>query len=249
MDSPCHWNSSQATLRGNRRRPDGRTPVWLVTSARADFAPAPLGGPQLMLPRRYQSAKTPSRCGICWKAAAVRTTWCARRAQPAPAGRRPALASGSRRGLSWPSRCPAPFQPPSPEKPLQGGCLCGAVRYEITAPFLSAGYCHCTHCQRRTGTGSSANGRVPQAGFRLLSGTGAAEAVQAPDGRAEAVLHGVRVGALQRRTAERPRGRRAPRHARRRSRDPAPVPAVRGLGGGWEPIPDDGLERHPGARS
>ena len=60
--------------------------------------------------------------------------------------------------------------PPSPERPLQGGCLCGAVRYEITAPFLSAGYCHCTRCQRRTGTGSSANGRVPQAGFRLLQG-------------------------------------------------------------------------------
>jgi hypothetical protein len=60
--------------------------------------------------------------------------------------------------------------PPSPATPLQGGCLCGAVRFEITAPFLSAGYCHCTHCQRRTGTGSSANGRVPRSGFRLLQG-------------------------------------------------------------------------------
>ena len=34
----------------------------------------------------------------------------------------------------------------------------------------SARYCHCTHCQRRTGTGSSANGRVPQDGFVLLQG-------------------------------------------------------------------------------
>lgn len=46
--------------------------------------------------------------------------------------------------------------PPSPGAPLHGGCLCGAVRFEITAPFVSASYCHCTHCQRRTGTGSSA---------------------------------------------------------------------------------------------
>jgi hypothetical protein len=52
-------------------------------------------------------------------------------------------------------------RPPSPESPLRGGCLCGAVRFELTAPLLSAGYCHCTRCQRRTGTGSSANGRVP----------------------------------------------------------------------------------------
>ena len=58
----------------------------------------------------------------------------------------------------------------SPQRPLQGGCLCAAVRYELTAPLISAGYCHCTHCQRRTGTGASANGRVPRAGFRLLSG-------------------------------------------------------------------------------
>jgi hypothetical protein len=53
---------------------------------------------------------------------------------------------------------------------LEGGCLCGAVRFQISAPFRSAGYCHCTHCQKRTGTGSSANARVPKDGFRLLSG-------------------------------------------------------------------------------
>jgi hypothetical protein len=56
------------------------------------------------------------------------------------------------------------------------------VRYEISAPFLSAGYCHCTHCQRRTGTGSSASGRVPQEGFQLLQGEERLRSFQPPVG-------------------------------------------------------------------
>jgi hypothetical protein len=77
---------------------------------------------------------------------------------------------------------PLPAASPSPSAPLQGGCLCGAVRYAITAPFISAGYCHCTRCQRRTGTGSSANGRVPRAGFRLLQGADHLRAFEPPTG-------------------------------------------------------------------
>ena len=44
--------------------------------------------------------------------------------------------------------------------PLTGGCGCGAVRFEVTAPLQSATYCHCRRCQRRTGTAASANGRA-----------------------------------------------------------------------------------------
>ena len=36
------------------------------------------------------------------------------------------------------------------EYPLTGGCLCGGVRFEIDEPLVSASYCHCTRCQRRT---------------------------------------------------------------------------------------------------
>jgi hypothetical protein len=43
---------------------------------------------------------------------------------------------------------------------LTGGCACGAVRYEISEPLISATYCHCTRCQRRTGTAASAQARV-----------------------------------------------------------------------------------------
>ena len=36
-------------------------------------------------------------------------------------------------------------------KPVTGGCLCGAVRFEGEAFMRSAYYCHCTFCQKSTG--------------------------------------------------------------------------------------------------
>ncbi|NOQ77006.1 MAG: aldehyde-activating protein [Methylococcaceae bacterium] len=36
--------------------------------------------------------------------------------------------------------------------PLTGGCLCGAVKYIITAKPIGAGNCHCRTCQRSVGT-------------------------------------------------------------------------------------------------
>jgi hypothetical protein len=35
--------------------------------------------------------------------------------------------------------------------PIEGGCLCGAVRYRISSAPHDAGYCHCRMCQRATG--------------------------------------------------------------------------------------------------
>ena len=35
--------------------------------------------------------------------------------------------------------------------PLDGGCLCRAVRYRISAAPIDAGYCHCRMCQRSAG--------------------------------------------------------------------------------------------------
>lgn len=59
---------------------------------------------------------------------------------------------------------------PSPQHPLLGRCGCGAVRFEVRGPFLSARYCHCHRCQRRTGTGFSASARVAREDFEVLTG-------------------------------------------------------------------------------
>ncbi len=32
-----------------------------------------------------------------------------------------------------------------------GGCLCGAVRYEIAGPMRSVVYCHCEQCRKTSG--------------------------------------------------------------------------------------------------
>jgi hypothetical protein len=34
----------------------------------------------------------------------------------------------------------------------EGGCACGAVRYRVKRPPIRTGICHCTFCQRRTGS-------------------------------------------------------------------------------------------------
>ncbi|HSM41167.1 MAG TPA: GFA family protein [Afifellaceae bacterium] len=39
---------------------------------------------------------------------------------------------------------------------IKGGCLCGSVRFEISLPPISTGYCHCRICQKFTGSAMSA---------------------------------------------------------------------------------------------
>jgi hypothetical protein len=128
---------------------------------------------------------------------------------------------------------------------LSGGCGCGAVRFEVTSPFVSAVYCHCTRCQRRTGTGASANARAEPGSFRILAGEDRLRAWK-PDGGAEKwfcgdcgsalfsrrpddhLQVGVRLGALDSDPEIRPSARQFVDYA-----------SV------WERIPDDGLPRYP----
>ncbi len=129
--------------------------------------------------------------------------------------------------------------------PLTGACACGAVRFELRAPLLSATYCHCTRCQRRTGTAASANGRALPGSFRILDGEDRLRAWKPRDG-AEKWFCGDCGSAL----------------FSRNSRDPSKVgvrlgtldsdPGVRptahqfvAYAAPWEPIPDDGLPRYP----
>ena len=56
--------------------------------------------------------------------------------------------------------------------PQTGGCLCGALRYEVTRTPMAAYTCHCTHCQRLTSSAFSTAIVVAAEAFRL---TGAAD--------------------------------------------------------------------------
>ena len=45
---------------------------------------------------------------------------------------------------------------------IEGGCLCGAVRYKSDADPLLAVLCHCTNCQKQSGGAYSVNIMVPK---------------------------------------------------------------------------------------
>ncbi|MEQ1752858.1 MAG: GFA family protein [Micropepsaceae bacterium] len=42
-------------------------------------------------------------------------------------------------------------RPPIPQPPHKGGCLCGAVRFQLKARPLGVNACHCTDCKKLTG--------------------------------------------------------------------------------------------------
>jgi hypothetical protein len=132
--------------------------------------------------------------------------------------------------------------------PLIGGCLCGSVRFEVTEPLVSAGYCHCTRCQRRTGTAASASGRIVPGSLRIVSGEELVRSYEPADGFAKDFCSGcgsalwsrdpqdpdvisVRLGAFDADPGIRPSNRQFVAYA-----------------AAWEPIPDDGLPRYPERR-
>jgi hypothetical protein len=125
-----------------------------------------------------------------------------------------------------------------------GGCGCGAVRFEVAGPLGPARYCHCTRCQRRTGTAASVSAIVRPGSITVTQGAehlggwtreGGREAVFCiVCGSALFIRHpetgefaGVRLGAIDGDPGVRPTARQFVAYA-------AP----------WEPIPDDGLARH-----
>ena len=59
----------------------------------------------------------------------------------------------------------------SPTLPLTGGCLCGAIRYEVTAAPLGAYACHCTDCQKQSASAFALAVPVSRSSFRITAGT------------------------------------------------------------------------------
>jgi len=52
----------------------------------------------------------------------------------------------------------------------EGSCLCGGVRYRLTAEPGAFGYCHCTSCRKASGSAHAANAPIDRAAFELLQG-------------------------------------------------------------------------------
>ncbi len=133
--------------------------------------------------------------------------------------------------------------------PITGGCNCGAVRYEVSEPLLGAVYCHCTRCQRRSGTAAACTALVSPGSFQLVSGDETLVRWNAGDGRDKVFcgtcgsamfvqepgsteILGLRMGTFD--------GDPGVRPTARQFLDNAAV---------WEPIPEDGLVHFPGRRT
>ncbi|CAD6558968.1 hypothetical protein LMG27952_06744 [Paraburkholderia hiiakae] len=53
---------------------------------------------------------------------------------------------------------------------LTGGCLCGKVRYQISAAPIGSTVCHCVDCRRASGAPFVGWVSVPWSAFRLVAG-------------------------------------------------------------------------------
>lgn len=118
------------------------------------------------------------------------------------------------------------------------------MRFEVTEPLVSASWCHCTRCRRRTGSSASPNARIAPGSLRIVSGEELVRCYQPPDGFAKCFCSecgsqlwsrspddqdviSIRLGAFDDDPGIRPMWRQFVAYA-------AP----------WDPIPDDGLPRH-----
>jgi hypothetical protein len=63
---------------------------------------------------------------------------------------------------------------------LQGGCLCGHIRYEVTGRYSSSSTCFCRSCRRASGAASVAWFVVSLGQFRWLAAEPRAHRSSAP---------------------------------------------------------------------
>jgi hypothetical protein len=128
---------------------------------------------------------------------------------------------------------------------ITGGCLCGGVRYEIDEPLLKLTYCHCTRCQRRTGTAASPQARLAPGSFRFVQGEELVRGWQPPDHGFEKCFCSRCGGALFSRD---PDGTIWSVRMGTLDADPGLTPSHRqfvAYAATWEPVPDDGIPHYP----
>jgi hypothetical protein len=127
---------------------------------------------------------------------------------------------------------------------LQGSCLCGGVRFELTEPFQTVSQCHCTSCKKLSGGVGTVSGRVTTEAVRILEGEELLRSYQPDEGSSktfcsacgsnlfgagwpESPRTSVRLSAL-----DSPFDQKPEQHIYVRSVAP------------WETLPDDGAPRY-----
>ena len=132
---------------------------------------------------------------------------------------------------------------------LTGGCMCGGVRFELTEAPVSAVYCHCTRCQRRTGTAASISAMVAPGSLTILQGEELLRSWTPPEGFAKVFCSACGSQLWAQSTVD-------PEVKAVRfgvfDGDPGVRPSCHqfvAYAAAWEPIPDDGLPRYQGPRS
>jgi hypothetical protein len=123
------------------------------------------------------------------------------------------------------------------------------VRFRIDAPLAGASYCHCTRCQRRTGTAASAQGRLEPGSLTYEQGEELVKAYD-PGGGGFSKLFCAACGSS---LFSREPGASEPSAVRLGAidGDPGVRPSFHthvGTAAVWEPLPDDGLPRYTGAK-
>ncbi|MBK7861599.1 MAG: GFA family protein [Archangiaceae bacterium] len=66
---------------------------------------------------------------------------------------------------------------------LEGGCACGAVRYRLKRAPMRVHCCHCTRCQRHTGSAFVLNAIIEGDELELLQGSPSPTEVASESGR------------------------------------------------------------------
>jgi hypothetical protein len=136
-------------------------------------------------------------------------------------------------------------EPPEPTV-LTGGCNCGAVRFEVTAPLASALNCWCKRCQRRSGIGGGPNARTVDGSFAFVGDTTALAGWDPGDGGWEKMFCG-RCGSHLCARDQADHSRVVVRFGAF-DEDPGIRPGLHqyvAYAAPWAPPPDDGLPRYP----
>ena len=66
---------------------------------------------------------------------------------------------------------------------LEGGCLCGGVRFRVTGKLGPAGFCHCKQCQRASGSAFATNAPARTKYFEITSGPGLVREYESSPGK------------------------------------------------------------------